>query len=138
VAAEDVEGVARAVEELLRWDSPVQIDARIAHEDTEVAGIPVSEGDEIMTLLGAANRDPEHYRDPGRLDVRRAEGPPMSFGSGIHLCLGASLARLEGQVVLQGMLARFRTIDLRSDDIRYRDRITLRGLVELPVGLVAA
>jgi len=137
-SAGDGERVARAVEELLRWDSPVQLDVRVALEDTQVGEASVGAGEGVMTLLGAANRDPEHFADPQRLDVTREQGPPMSFGSGIHYCLGAALARLEGQVVLQGLCTRFTGIELRADDVAYRDTITLRGLVELPVGLSAA
>jgi cytochrome P450 len=134
----DEPALARAVEELLRWDSPVQLDVRMAFEDVEVGGTRISAGEGVMTLLGAANRDPQRFSDPETFDVGRDEGPPMSFGSGIHFCLGAALARMEGQVVLARLLARFGDIELRSDDIRYRDRITLRGLVDLPVGLTAA
>jgi cytochrome P450 len=130
--------LARAVEELLRWDSPVQLDVRMAFEDTEVGGARIAAGEGVMTLLGAANRDPERFREPETLDVGRDEGPPMSFGSGIHFCLGAALARMEGQVVLSRLMGRFRDIELRDGDVRYRDTITLRGLVELPVGLRAA
>ncbi|HUY22530.1 MAG TPA: cytochrome P450 [Acidimicrobiales bacterium] len=135
---DDATAVQRAVEELLRWDSPVQLDGRTATRDVEMAGQTIRAGENVMTLLGAANRDPRRFRDPERLDLRRDEGPPMSFGSGIHFCLGASLARLEGQVCFSRLLTRFAAIELRGDDVAYRDAITLRGLAELPVGLAAA
>jgi cytochrome P450 len=90
-------------------------------------------GGTVITVLGAANRDPEHFREPEELDLRREEGPPMSFGSGIHFCLGAALARAEGQLVFDRLLERFGSIDLATDAPRFRNRITLRGLTELPV-----
>jgi cytochrome P450 len=122
-----------AVEELLRWDSPVQLDGRVALTGAEVAGEPVGRGSAVVTLLGAANRDPARFADPDRLDVRRDEGPPLSFGAGIHFCLGQALARLEGEVVFGRLLSRYSRIELAGDDVRYRPSLTLRGLVELPV-----
>jgi cytochrome P450 len=134
--AHDAAVVQRAVEELLRWDSPVQIDGRTAFRDVEVGGEAIPAGDAIMTLIGAANRDPLRYREPNVLDLARDEGPPMSFGSGIHYCLGAALARLEGQVCFSRLLARF-DVEPAASDVTYRDSITLRGLVSLPVSLRA-
>jgi cytochrome P450 len=124
-----------AVEELLRYDSPVQFDGRHAFEDIELAGLPIPAGSEIITVLGAANRDPARFSDPERLDLRRDEGPPMSFASGIHFCLGASLARAEGQVAFDRLLARYRSIELATEAPAFKNRITLRGLAELPVVL---
>jgi hypothetical protein len=89
-------------------------------------------------LLGAANRDPLRFSDPEVLDLGRDEGPPMSFGSGIHYCLGAALARLEGQVCFGRLLTRFKDIELGEGDVAHRDSITLRGLVRLPVTLTPA
>ncbi|MFN2506687.1 MAG: cytochrome P450 [Acidimicrobiales bacterium] len=122
-----------AVEELLRYDSPVQVDARAVYEDLEVLGHPMEAGAAVLTLLGAANRDPARFTDPDRLDVGRSEGAPLSFGSGIHYCLGAALARLEGQIVFERLLDRFSTMELLVDQPRHRDSLTLRGLVDLPV-----
>ena len=90
-----------------------------------------------MTLLGAANRDPRRFHDPESLELRRNEGPPMSFGSGIHYCLGAALARLEGQVCFGRLFTRFKAVELDGDVAR-RDSITLRGLANLPVRLTPA
>jgi cytochrome P450 len=126
-----------AVEEILRWDSPVQIDGRTAFEDLEVAGHAVPEGNFVVTLLGAANHDPTHYTDPDRFDVGRDEGPPMRFASGIHYCLGAALARLEGHVVFGRVLERFPRLELLDNTPRYRDSFTLRGLADLRVDAVA-
>jgi cytochrome P450 len=135
--AEDGGALQRAVEELLRWDSPVQLDGRVALRPVEVAGQKIGAGEAIMTLLGAANRDPRRFHDPERLDLGRDEGPPMSFGSGIHYCLGAALARLEGQVCFGRLLTRFKAVELAGEVAR-RDSITLRGLASLPVALTPA
>jgi cytochrome P450 len=130
----DPAGLIRpAVDELLRFDSPVQLDGRDAFEDVEIGGHLVHAGETVLTLLGAANRDPDRFEDPDRLDVGRDEGPPLSFSSGIHYCLGAALARAEGQILLERLLATFGEITLATDAPVWRDRITLRGLAELPV-----
>jgi len=122
-----------AVDELLRYDSPVQFDGRLALEDSVVAGVPVKAHEEIITILGAANRDPAHFSDPDRLDLERDQGPPLSFAAGIHFCLGAPLARAEGQVFFGRLIERFRSIELATDTPVFRNRITLRGLSTLPV-----
>jgi cytochrome P450 len=122
-----------AVEELLRYDSPVQITARTANDDIQIAGHDIQAESTVLALLGAANRDPDRFTDPDRLDVTRAEGPPLSFGSGIHHCLGAALARLEAQVVLDRLLDRFGTMELVGGQPAHRDSLTLRGFVDLPV-----
>ncbi len=120
-----------AVEELLRFDSPVQITARTAYEELVIDGHHIEPNSTVLALIGAANRDPNRFTHPDRLDVGRAEGSPLSFGSGIHYCLGAALARLEGQIVLDRLLSRFRTMELVGDEPRHRDSLTLRGLLEL-------
>ena len=125
--------VRPAVEELLRYDSPVQITARTAYEDIGIAGHTVPSGTTVLALLGAANRDPARFTDPERFDVGRSEGPALSFGSGIHYCLGAALARLEGQIVLDRLLERFATWELVGGQPQHRDSLTLRGLVDLRV-----
>ncbi len=124
-----------AVEELLRWDSPVQIDGRKAFETVEMHGIEIKAGEEVVTLLGAANRDPRAFDDPERFDVGRVGVQPMSFGAGIHFCLGAPLARAEGRVVFGRLLDRFAVIEPAwgATRPRYRDSIVLRGLETLPV-----
>jgi cytochrome P450 len=126
--------IATAVDELLRWDSPVQVDGRAVFEDVVIEGHRLPAGCSVLTLIGAANRDPSHWTDPNRFDVSRDEGPPMSFGSGIHYCLGASLARVEGQVVLDRLLRRFPRWEPGFDGAPpRRDTLTLRGLQALPV-----
>ena len=125
--------VRTAVEELLRYDSPVQIAARTTYEELNVGGQTIPAGNLVLAMLGAANRDPARFTEPERLDVGRDEGPPMSFGGGIHFCLGAALARLEGQIVLDRLLDRFATMELVGGPPTVRDSLTLRGLVDLRV-----
>lgn len=127
--------VPAAVEEVLRYEPPVQVDSRYAFEDIEIAGNLVRKGFVVMTLLGAANRDPAIIEDPDRFDVGRREIPLLSFSSGIHYCLGASLARLEGQVVLEGLLDRFGTWSALEERPPFKPRLTLRGPARLPVAL---
>jgi|SRR5271165_3884721 len=129
-------GLSRsAVDELLRYDSPVQFDGRLVLEDSVVAGVPLRRNEEVITILGAANRDPARFSDPDELDLGREEGPPLSFAAGIHFCLGAALARAEGQVFFGRLLERYRSIELATHTPVFRNRITLRGLSELPVVL---
>ena len=122
-----------AVEELLRFDSPVQITARTAYTDVRIDDHVIPRGDIVLSLLGAANRDPAKFTDPEQLYLGRSEGSPISFGAGIHFCLGAALARLEGQIVFDRLLDRFPTIELVGGTPPHRDSLTLRGLLELPV-----
>jgi cytochrome P450 len=124
--------VAGAVDELLRFDSPVQMTQRVAIEDLELAGYRVRAGDEILLVLGAANRDPAVFAEPNCLDVTRDARRHVAFGGGIHHCLGASLARLEGQVALSALLARFAHLELAGRPSR-RPTFTLRGLESLPL-----
>jgi cytochrome P450 len=123
-----------AVEELLRWDSPVQVNGRVVFEDVELGGMPIAAGEQFVTLLGAANRDPRAFDDPERFDVGRVGQAPTSFGGGIHYCLGAALARAEGAVVFDRLLERFPVIEPAwGERPGYRDTIVLHGLDSLPV-----
>jgi cytochrome P450 len=122
-----------AVEELLRWDSPVQLNMRTALEPADIAGESLEPGDSVVILQGAANRDPERFHEPEQLDLGRADNAPLSFGWGIHHCLGASLARMEGEEVFNTLLARCRSIDARFTEPEWRTTLTLRGLATLPV-----
>ena len=124
--------IGPAVEELTRYDSPVQIDGRSVREDTEVGGVPMERGQYLMLLLGAANRDPEAFDDPDVLDVSRERNPHLGFGRGIHHCLGAPLARMEAEVMLDKLLERFPNVRLAGTPLRRR-QIVLRGLSSLPV-----
>lgn len=126
--------VGPAVDEMLRFDGPVQITQRVVVEDMEVVGCPVKAGDEIMLVLGAANRDPSVFSNPHRLDVTRDARKHVAFGGGIHHCLGAALARMEGEIAFRVLLERFGTIELAGTPTR-RPTFTLRGLESLPVEL---
>jgi cytochrome P450 len=122
---------AAFVEEVLRFDSPVQLTSRTGY-DTTVAGVPVNEQINIVTLIGAGNRDPRRFTDPDRFDPLRPDGGPLSFGGGAHFCIGAALARLEGTVAFPRLLGRFPGIAAADEPVR-RDRFTLRGFDTLPV-----
>jgi cytochrome P450 len=122
---------AAFVEEVLRFDSPVQLTSRIGY-DTTVCDVPVSAGTGVMTLLGAGNRDPRRFADPGRFDPARPDNGPLSFGGGAHFCIGAALARLEGAVAFPRLLNRFPKISAAGEPKR-RDTLVLRGFDELPV-----
>jgi cytochrome P450 len=122
-----------AVDELLRWDSPVQLNTRTALEPADVAGETLEVGAAVVILPGAANRDPARFDDPDRFDLGRVDNVPLSFGWGVHHCLGAALARMEGAVTFRGLLDRFTSIEQVDDEPRWRDSLTLRGLDELRV-----
>jgi cytochrome P450 len=126
-----------AVEELLRFDSPVQVIPRTPLEDVEVGGTVVRAGMNLDLLLGAANRDPERFPDPDRLDITRQESKHLAFGHGPHFCLGAPLARLEAQIALGTLVQRFPRLQLAAQSIRWRANFSLRGLTELPVAWAA-
>jgi cytochrome P450 len=132
---EDPARVPGAIEELLRYDGPVQRVGRIAVADTEIGGVPIPAGALVMSLPGAANRDPAHFAEPDRLDVTRHEPRHLAFGSGIHYCLGAPLARLEAQAAIGTLLRRFPALTLAVERPVWRPSSTLRGLECLPVAL---
>jgi len=127
-----------AVDELLRWDSPVQLNMRSALEPADVRGEPIEVGEEIIVLQGAANHDPARFDDAETLDLCRTDNSPLSFGWGIHHCLGAGLARMEGQIAFNALLARFGSIELRTDEPQWRHSFTLRGLLDLPLELATS
>lgn len=128
--------VGTAVEELLRFDGPVHLTGRVASVDgLEVGGRTFAAGERVLTVLAAANRDPERFVDPDRLDVARAGPGHLAFGFGIHHCLGAALARLEGQITLGALVRRFPDLEVVTDPVRYRDHRVLRGLQELRVAV---
>lgn len=122
-----------AVDELLRYESPVQVAQRIAQEGCEVAGQRVQRGDRLYALLGSANRDPEAFPEPDRLDFQRGDVRHVAFGSGLHFCLGASLARLEGAVALETLLRRLPAFKADFEKPVWRRRLVLRGLEALPL-----
>ncbi len=124
-----------AVEELLRFDGPVHLTGRIATDDVEVNGHLFRQGEQVVTLVAAANRDPERFPDPDRLDIRRNDGAHLAFSYGIHYCLGAALARLEGQVTIGSLARRFPNMEIVTEPVEYREHVVLRGLRELRVSV---
>jgi cytochrome P450 len=130
------EDLARTtVEELLRYESPAQIIARSALEDVELDGRVFREGDALVALLGAANRDPAAFTDPEDLDVARSPNQHVAFGHGPHFCLGAQLSRLEGRVAIPALVRRFPRMRMVSDIADWRPTVVLRGLNSLWVKL---
>lgn len=127
--------IPAAVEELLRYDSPVQVNDRVVLEPTKLAGVTLEPGDNLTIIMGAANRDPDRFPDPDRLDVTRGDNQALSFGWGIHHCLGAGLARLEGQIVFGQLAERFTGFELLDDEPPRQPGFFLRGLQLLPVRL---
>ena len=125
--------VPAAVEELLRFDSPVQATIRRARTDCAVNGVEVRARESVVVLIGAANRDPDVFEAPDRLDVGRAPCPHLSLGRGIHHCLGAPLARLEARIAFEMLLERFARIQLLGGRPKFRSGIMLRGLESLPL-----
>jgi cytochrome P450 len=130
---EHPELIQSAVEELLRYDSPVQMTARAVQQRIEHKGVVFEPGQQVSFLLGAANRDPDVFDHPERLDLSRAENRHLAFGAGIHYCLGAPLARLEGEIAFQTLARRMPHLALATDTMVYRDNFVLRGLEQLPV-----
>ncbi len=122
-----------AVEEVLRYDPPVQLTGRIALEDIEVAGVTVPRGHNVILLLGAANRDPDQFARPEQFDITRNDDSHLAFGFGIHFCVGSPLARLEGQIALATLARRLSSLELRTESPEYKENIVLRGLRSLPV-----
>ena len=125
--------VGSAVEEMLRFESPVQVDARTAFEPVEIDGHRVDTGETVVTFLGAANRDPAEFVDPERFDVARDPNHPLSFAAGIHYCLGANLARLEGRIVFDRLVRRTADIEWLDDAPDWRGTLILRGVNHLHV-----
>jgi cytochrome P450 len=123
---------ANAIEELLRYDSSVQVTARTALEDVTAGGVEIGKGETVLCLLGAANRDPSVYQDPDKLDIARENVRPMSFGGGIHFCLGAQLARIEAEIAIATLLRRLPDLRLgNAAEPDWRPAFVLRGLNRL-------
>ncbi len=129
--------VEGAIEELLRFDSPVQFTSRVPLERTEIEGEPVEPGIPVLLVLGSANHDPRRFEQPDALDVRRRDVKPLSFGGGPHYCIGAALARIEAQIAFRSLLARTRSIELVDETPAWRPTLNLRALRELPVMLAS-
>ena len=126
--------IPNAVEEMLRFDSSVQLTGRMAMEDVDIGGVTIAKEDYILCLLGAANRDPEAFAEPDAFKVDRPDVKPQSFGGGIHFCLGAQLARVEAEIAFRALLDRLPDLRLAEPDkADWRPTFTLRGLLSLPV-----
>ena len=133
ILREQPELIPNAIEELLRYDSPVQVDMRTALEDVELGDKVAKARSRTMLLIGGANRDPEEFERPEELDVTRENVGNISFGRGIHHCLGAPLARLEGKIAFEVLLERFDDIQVGRTAPQYKQNIVLRGLKEFPI-----
>jgi pimeloyl-[acyl-carrier protein] synthase len=125
--------IQTGVEELLRYDGPVQRTSRMTMADVEIGGKKIAKDSVVVAAIGAANRDPAVFADPERLDVARKDNRHIAFGFGIHFCLGASLARIEGQVAIGTLLRRMPALKLVSDIPEWRESSVLRGLKTLPI-----
>src|SRR6266496_4235271 len=128
--------VEGAIEELLRFDSPVQFTARVAVETTQVEGVEVEAERPIMLALGAANHDERRYDAADTLDVRRRDVKPLSFGGGIHYCIGAALARIEAKTAFERLVSCTRQLTF-AERPEWRPGINLRALTRLPIALVS-
>jgi cytochrome P450 len=122
-----------ATEEMLRFESPVQIGARVADRDREVQGLPLRAGQPVIVMLGAANRDPEVFHEPDRFDLTRDPNPHVAFGHGMHFCLGAALARAEMETVLPRLFDRFGPMRLAEDTVEWQPTLDFRGPTRLLV-----
>ena len=132
VLQKNPELIRSAVEELLRYESPIQFVGRVAKDEMEICGVRLRQGQRIVFMLGAANRDPRQFRNPDHLDLNRLPNPHLAFGAGEHFCIGNQLARLEGQIAILRMVQRFPRIRLAIQNPQWAPNYGLRGLKSLP------
>ncbi len=130
---EEAAPIPPTVEEMLRYDSPVQLTNRLATRDITIEGVTIRAGEWVYLVLAAGNRDPGRFAEPDRFDATRSDNKHLAFGGGPHFCIGAPLARLEGRLVLSTLRRRFPEISLGSAKPQYRNNFNLRGLAALPV-----
>ena len=121
------------MEELLRYDSPVQKMGRIALADINIAGKEIKQGQMVCFSFAAGNRDPEQFETPKQLDITRKPNRHLAFGNGLHYCVGAALARLEGQIAVNTILNRLPGLQLATEQLEWHRNFTLRGLKSLPI-----
>ena len=126
------------MEELLRYESPSQHTARLAPDDVELGGRPIRKRQAVIAVMAAANRDPERFPDPDRLDVGRTDNRHVAFGWAAHFCFGAPLARMEGQIVFEAILRHLQDLALEPRPLVWRTNLGLRGLTALPVTFARA
>jgi cytochrome P450 len=133
----DANLIPQAVDEMARFDGSVPRSWRITKREMEIAGVKISAGDLVLPILASANRDESIFEDPDRFDLHRDARKHLAFGRGVHVCLGAPLARIEGQEIIKELVRRFPNISLakKSEDLEWRRDIALRGLLALPVKL---
>ena len=127
--------MVRPTEEALRYDSPVKSIQRIASEDVEMRGKRIKKNDRIRWFMSSANRDPDKFENPDTMDITRWPNPHVAFGAGVHHCLGATIARVEGQEVFSALAERYPNLQLKTHDMEYQESITFRSIKSLPVTL---
>ncbi|HKF36090.1 MAG TPA: cytochrome P450, partial [Ktedonobacteraceae bacterium] len=125
--------IPTAIEELLRYESPIQYTSRLAPKDVQMGGKTIRQRQAVIAVMGAANRDPERFPDPDRLDIGRQDNRHLAFAWAAHFCFGAPLARLEGQVAFESILSRMPQLSLEPGPVRWRENLGFRGLKTLPV-----
>jgi len=125
--------ITSAIEEMLRFEGPSQRQTRLVSEELEISGRRIDKGSTVLLMLGAANRDPAEFPDPDRFDICRKPNRHVGFSAGIHTCLGAPLARLEGAIAIDTLLRRLPGLRLASQDLQWRENMSLRGLKSLKV-----
>ena len=130
---DDPSRIPLAVEELLRYESPIQHTARVAQEEFLLGGKLIRQGQLVVAVLAAGNRDPDRFPNPDLLDLTRGDKGHLAFGWAAHFCFGAPLARIEGQVAFSTLLRRLKNLELASNDFVWRENFGLRGLSQLPV-----
>ena len=132
----DTQGLmVRTTEEALRYDSPVKSIQRIATEDVEIRGKTIKKDERLRWFVSSANRDPNKFADPDTMDITRWPNSHVAFGAGVHHCLGATIARVEGQEVFSALAERYPNLDLRNDRAEYQESLTFRSVKSLPVSL---
>jgi len=127
--------MVRATEEAFRHDSPVKSLQRLATADVEIRGKHIKKGDRIRWIISSADRDPEKFENADAIDITRWPNAHVAFGAGIHHCLGATLARVEGQEVFQALAERYPNLELENPEMEYRESIVFRSIMEMPVSL---
>ncbi len=125
--------IPSAIEELLRYESPIQYTSRLAPDDVQIGGKTIRKRQAVIAVMGAANRDPERFTDPDRLDLCRQDNRHLAFAWGAHFCFGAPLARLEGQIAFETLLHRMPNLRLEPGPVIWRENLAFRGLTSLPV-----
>ncbi|RSL30078.1 cytochrome P450 [Salibacterium salarium] len=125
--------IASAIEECLRYESPTQMIARVASEDVELNKVQIKKGDHVYVLIGAANRDSKQFSNADVFDITRNPNPHLTFGSGIHFCLGSALARLEAQIAIKTLLQNVVNIHLETKDVEWRKLVSFRAMKEMHV-----